>query len=208
MNSRENPSALQLFSTIVDLAEDFRAAARLLHAALVDPAKIPAHTGHIRTLEEASDVTIREIVRELEASETAADPLSATQTVRLIQNLDGAMDALEEAADFVQMYADLDRPTDQATKMAFLLQRAADEFLACTTGVRDCRNISAHVQAVAEIENAADEIYRAALGALVVFGEDPFHAIRWKDIYDRLEESLDRCEEAAQFLGSIRLPGS
>lgn len=208
MNSQESPSASELFSTIIDLAEDFRAAARLLHAALIDSSKIPAHTGHIQALEEASDATIREIIRGLEVSGTAADPLSAAQTITLIQNMDGAMDALEEAADFIQIYADIDRPTDQALKMAIFLERAAEGILNCMTGVRDHRNISSHVRAVAEVENSADEVYRAALGALVIFGVDPFHAIRWKDIYDRLEESLDRCEEVAQFLGSIRPPVS
>jgi uncharacterized protein len=209
MESQENPSDANLFSFVIDLAEDLLAAARLLHSAFVDPTQIRANVEHIQSLEEASDVTNREIF--LEVSETTAKPLSAIQTVTLIQNLDGAMDALEEAADFVRLYANFGvNPTDQAIKMASSLRQATEELLGCVTGVRDHQDISSHVRAVAEIENAADEVYRAALGALVIFGADPLEAVRWKDVYDRLEESLDRCEETAQFLGSISLtdPGT
>jgi uncharacterized protein Yka (UPF0111/DUF47 family) len=208
MEPQESPSASNLFSTVIDLAEDLLSAARLLHAALVDPSNISAHTNHIQALEEASDATIREIIQALELSRIAAGPLSATQTITLVQNLDGAMDALEEAADFIQIYASIDRPTDKAVKMAFCLRRAAEEILGCMTRVRAYRNISSHVRAVSKAENAADEVYRAALGALVGIEADPFYTIRWKDIYDRLEESLNRCEEVAQFLGSIRLQDS
>lgn len=69
--------------------------------------------------------------------------------------------------------------------------------------MREGRDISPRVRAVSDIEDQADEVYRAALGALVLLGTDPFQAIRWKDIYDRLEQAIDRCEEAAQLLGSF-----
>ena len=95
MDPQENPSASGTFSAVIDLTEAILVAARLLHEAFVDPSKIPTHTGRIQALEETSDATIREIVQDLEASETAAAPLSAIQTTTLIQNLDSAMDALE-----------------------------------------------------------------------------------------------------------------
>lgn len=192
-----------LFSILVVLGEDLLAAARLLRAMLFtpSPSRVGDHLKHIRSLEAASNATLRDAIRDLGLADGHA-PISALQATVLLRGLDDAMDALEEAAGFVEAYA-IEQRTDQSVKLASFLARAAGELLRCITGLRDGRDISTRVQAVAGIEDEADEFYRAALGSLMVFGGDTLHAIRWKDIYDRLEEAIDRCEEAAQLLGGV-----
>lgn len=135
--------------------------------------------------------------------EGTVGPLSALQAAILFRHLDDAMDAVEEAASFLLAYA-VHRRNAPAVKLASQLVRATEELLSCTTefGGRD-KDISPHVRAVAEIENETDKLYRAALSALMVYGTDPLQAMRWKDIYDRLEQAVNRCEEAAQFMGSL-----
>lgn len=191
-----------LLAEIVDVVEDLVAAARLLHAAFVDPSRAAEHARMIRELEESSDATIRSAFRSLEAPD-AIGPFSAAQAATLLRGLDDAMDALEEAADFTQIYA-IASFTDPAVKLASFLRQTAEGLLACVTGIGEGRRIAPDIRWVDELENAADEVYRAALGHLMLLGpRDPFFAIRWKDIYDRLEEAIDRCEEVAQFLGSV-----
>lgn len=205
MNARDSRSDSDLFAAFVDLGEDLLAAARLLHEALFtpSPSKMNESLRHIRSSEEASNATVRGVIRGLDL-EDGSGPLSTLQVTILLRYLDDAMDVLEEAAGFLQAYA-IHQRTNQAVKLASFLVRAAEELLRCIMGLRDDKDISSRVRAVAEIENEADELYRAALGALMVFGSDPFHAMRWKDIYDRLEGAIDRCEEAAQFIGSLVL---
>lgn len=203
MNVEDHPSYPDLFAAFVELGEDLLAAAKLLHSILVapSPSRMNDHLKHIRSLEEASNATIRDVVRALDL-EAGHGPLSAIQVTLLLRYLDEAMDGVEEATAFVHIYT-VDQRTDQAVKLASFLVRTTEELLRCITGLRDREDISARVRSVARIENEADELYRAALGALMIFGGDPFHAIRWKDIYDRLEKAIDSCEEAAQFVGSL-----
>lgn len=203
MNSGNAQSHPHLFAAFVELGEDLLAAAKLLHSILVtpSPSRMDEHLKHIRSLEEASNATIRDVVRDLD-SEDGSGVLSAIQVTLLLRYLDEAMDAVEEATAFVHIYT-VEQRTDQAVKLASFLVRTTDELLRCITGLRDREDISARVRSVAGIEDEADELYRAALGHLMIFGSEPFQAIRWKDIYDRLEKAINSCEEAAQFLGGL-----
>jgi uncharacterized protein Yka (UPF0111/DUF47 family) len=205
MDPSHSPEASDLLAEVLDVVEDLVAAARLLQTAFIEPSRAAEHARMIRRLEESSDATIRSALRNLEDPDTTG-PLSVAQTITLLRNLDDAMDALEEAADFTQIYA-IRNFTDPAIKLASFLRQAAEGLLDCMTGIRDGRQIGPHVRRVDELENSADDVYRATLGHLMLLGpRDPFFAIRWKDIYDRLEEAIDRCEEVAQFLGSISSP--
>lgn len=203
MDTQDHLSAPDPFVALVELGEQLLASAKLLQEALYtpSPSRMNENLKHIRSLEEASNATARDVVWGLDR-ERNPGPLSAFQVTILLRHLDDAMDAMEEAAGFLQAYA-TDQRTGQAVKLASFLVRAAEGLLRCIMGVRDRGEIGSQVRAVAEIENEADELYRAALGHLMVFGGDAFHAMRWKDIYDGLEEAIDRCEAAAQFLGGV-----
>jgi uncharacterized protein Yka (UPF0111/DUF47 family) len=56
---------------------------------------------------------------------------------------------------------------------------------------------------VNRLENEGDRIGREAVAALFEEGIDPLVVIRWKDIYERLEEAIDACEKVAYILEGI-----
>ena len=58
------------------------------------------------------------------------------------------------------------------------------------------------------LENAADDIYRKAIGRLFENGTSPMDVIKWLDIYDILESATDRCEDVANTLETIGLKNS
>lgn len=203
MDARNSHTYADLLGGAVELGEDLLAAARLLQEAIStpSPSKMNDNLRHIRSLEDASNETARSMLRGLGSGKDSG-PLSAMQVTMLLRYLDDAMDSLEETAGFLQAYA-IHQRTDQAVRLASFLVRVAEGLLRCVIGLREGRDINHRVWAVAGIEDEADEIYRASLGHLMIFGSDPFHAMRWKDIYDSLEAAIDRCEEAAQFLGGL-----
>lgn len=203
MDARKRRTDAHPLCGAVELGEDLLAAARLLQEAIStpSPSKMNDNLRHIRSLEDASNETARSMLRGL-GSGGEAGPLSALQVTILLRYLDDAMDALEETAGFLQAYA-VHQRTDQAVKLGSFLVQAAEGLLRCMIGLRDEDDISSRVRAVAGIEDEADELYRASLGHLMIFGGDPLHAMRWKDIYDSLEAAIDRCEEAAQFLDGL-----
>jgi uncharacterized protein Yka (UPF0111/DUF47 family) len=53
------------------------------------------------------------------------------------------------------------------------------------------------------LENEGDRISRDAIASLFESGIDPLVVIRWKDIFERLEEAIDACEHVANTLEGI-----
>ena len=48
-----------------------------------------------------------------------------------------------------------------------------------------------------------DDRFMAALSDLFAVGAEPLRVIRLKELYERLERSIDRCEDAANILEAI-----
>jgi uncharacterized protein Yka (UPF0111/DUF47 family) len=58
------------------------------------------------------------------------------------------------------------------------------------------------------LENDGDRVVREAMASLFDDGIDPMVVIRWKDIYERLEEAIDACERVANVLEGIVIKNS
>ena len=53
------------------------------------------------------------------------------------------------------------------------------------------------------LEDEGDRILREGLTALFEGGVDPMAVIRWKDIFERVEEAIDACDRVAHTLRGI-----
>ena len=75
-------------------------------------------------------------------------------------------------------------------------------------GVRDMKSAK-HVYAVSEklkmLEEEGDAIYHEAMGALFAEGGDALEVVKWKDLYDKIEDALDQCEDVGNVLHSIAI---
>ena len=56
---------------------------------------------------------------------------------------------------------------------------------------------------VNRIENEGDVVYRGTLARLFQEEKDPIEIIKWKHIYEQLEESLDACENVANQIEGV-----
>ena len=90
------------------------------------------------------------------------------------------------------------------------LASALDDIVDFTDEVADAlahlhgfKNSTRYTVEVHRLENEGDRIVRDAIGALFEGGIDPMVVIRWKDIYDRLEDAIDATERVANILEGI-----
>jgi hypothetical protein len=60
-----------------------------------------------------------------------------------------------------------------------------------------------HCIEINRLENEADHIYHVALGKLFETETDPINLIKWKELLEELENSLDKCEDVANVIESI-----
>ena len=74
----------------------------------------------------------------------------------------------------------------------------------CSRSSRTCTARRTRSGQIKEIEDEADDVARAARASLFKDDRiDPVIVIRWKDIYEALEDAVDACETAAHRVGNI-----
>jgi hypothetical protein len=87
--------------------------------------------------------------------------------------------------------------------MARVLHQATRAVAAAIPRLRSLKDIHEHTVEVNRLENEGDRMLRAALASLFERGIDPMMVIRWKDIFERLEDAIDATETAVNILEGI-----
>jgi uncharacterized protein len=94
---------------------------------------------------------------------------------------------------------------EQAGAMAEALVAAGDEVAAAPCTLPTEADIVPHLVEIHRLENEGDRLSRDAIASLFLVGIDPMVVIRWKDIFESLEASIDACEHVAHVLEGITL---
>jgi predicted phosphate transport protein (TIGR00153 family) len=175
-------------------------AAELLEEMLI---RFPESRGLSRDIlicEQDGDHITHEVVRRI--NETFVTPIDRDDILRLTSALDDIVDYIEEAADYLGLYS-VEAPMVQAQGLAHVLVDATRELAAAFPLVRQFKDVSRHIVEVHRLENEGDRIVRSAIASLFEEGIDPMVVIRWKDIFERLEDAIDATERTAYVLEGI-----
>jgi predicted phosphate transport protein (TIGR00153 family) len=151
-------------------------------------------------LEHQNDAVTHDIVHHLHTR--AAVPFERRDVLSLASGLDDVVDYAEEAGDFLFLYR-VEAPTDQAIELADTLAAAGAEVAAALGHLDDPRAATEHLGEIDRLEDEGDRILREGLTALFEGGIDPMVVIRWKDIYERVEQAIDACDTVAHTLRGI-----
>lgn len=126
-------------------------------------------------------------------------PLSRRDTRRLIHEIDAIVDFTEEAGELAVLCR-VGRATPIAHEMAVVLAKTTREVASLVGYLQGGSGYRPYVVRIHEYEHEGDELWTRGFGALFAEGVDPVDLIRWKEIYARLEDAIDRCEETAKFI--------
>jgi hypothetical protein len=178
-------------------------------AGLFEPgANIAEITGKVRALEHEADQITHKCVEALH--KTFITPIDRDDIHRLITRLDDVMDYIEAAAERITLYEITEMTTD-ARDLADVLVRAAKDVQVALRGLRNLKDSKQILQKCIDInrlENEADDILRSAVARLfkdVKDAKDVINVIKWKEIYENLENATDRCEDVANTIEGVVL---
>jgi uncharacterized protein Yka (UPF0111/DUF47 family) len=115
--------------------------------------------------------------------------------------------ALDDVADYLGLYK-IEAPMEQAQRLAHVLLQATRQISEAMPRLRTFNAISHYTVEINRLENDGDRISRDAIASLFESGIDPLVVIRWKDIFERLEEAIDACEHVANTLQGIVIKNS
>lgn len=180
-------------------------AARLLQAMLGNPGDLAAQARRIKELEHEGDVITHRAVEILHR--TFVTPIDRGDIHRLITRLDDVLDFVEATSERVWLYG-IQASDRDACDLAATLVNAVSEVSRAMVGLRNLKDRDAILQVCMEInryENEGDTLLRRAVARLFQESKDPLLVIKWKDIYEFLEDAIDRCEDIANVVEGVAL---
>jgi uncharacterized protein len=190
----------EFFDLLERAAANVVRAAELLEEMLIGFPESRGLARDILICEQDGDHITHEVIRRI--NETFVTPIDRDDILRLTSALDDIVDYIEEVADYLGLYQ-AEAPMMQAQGMAHVLVDATRELAAAFPLMRDFKDVSGHIVEVHRLENEGDRIVRSAIASLFEDGIDPMVVIRWKDIFERLEDAIDATERTAYVLEGV-----
>src|SRR5436190_15372765 len=199
------PRDREFFDLFEEAGGNIVRAAGLLEQMLADYPDRSDLAREILICEQEGDRITHDIIRRL--NETFVTPIDREDIYALASALDDVVDFAEEVADYLGLYK-IEAPMEQAQQLAKVLHQAARQISEVMPRLRGFQDISHYTVEINRLENDGDRITREAMASLFDDGIDPMVVIRWKDIYERLENAIDATETVANILEGIVIKNS
>jgi uncharacterized protein len=155
----------------------------------------------VKALEHEGDRITREIIQLLNTQYVT--PFDREDIYGLATAIDDVVDHIEEACDSLELYA-VEKAIPEALEQCRILVDAVELLAFALADLKSRRGVQATLVELKNREDEGDRVVRDAIAALFKeSGSDPLLVIRWKDIFEGLEEALDACESAANVVANI-----
>ncbi len=165
---------------------------------------LEAKVKEIYECEQEGDILTHEIIKKL--NKTFVTPIDREDLYTLASRLDEILDLIWAATERLMVFK-LSESTIEVTEMAKDLLMTTEAVQKAIKKLKEKKY--SHVQEycieINRLENRIDRTFRDALGKLFDEAKDCVFIIKWKEIYEHLEDASDRCEDVANALEAIVL---
>lgn len=199
------PKDRVFFNLFEESASNVLRAAELLDEML---RSFPEQHGLARAIllcEQEGDRITYDIIQRLNS--TFVTPIDREDILELASGLDDIVDLTEEVADYLGLYR-IEAPMEQAQRLAHILMEACRKIDEAVPRMRGFKDVTHYTNEIHRLETDGDRVTREAIASLFDTGIDPMVVIRWKDIFERLEEAVDATEHIANVLANIVVKNS
>lgn len=183
-----------------------QAAQTLFQITLADKIELEREINPIKALEHQADQIAHDCIENLRKS--FITPLQPDDIFHLISRMDDVIDCIDEAFDDYLIYK-ISSFTPAAQEMTRLLVLAIEKLEFNIKNLRDRKKQAAIIREtnyqIHHLENEADQVFRKALGQLFEEEQDIRLLIKWKAIYEVLENAMDYCEDVSNIVEGIIL---
>ena len=178
---------------------------RLLSDLVSNFEHVPLKAKRIKDVEHEADLITHETLARL--NKTFVTPIDREDIHDLICSLDNILDHIEAAADKLLLYR-IETVRPDAGLLTDILGKTVQEVKKAVEHLRHLRGtetITKYCIEINRLENEGDFIFRGAVAKLFEAHEDPLDVIKWKEIYESIENAIDSCEDVANVLEAVAL---
>jgi|SRR5581483_10587477 len=195
------PGSAEMFALLARAGENAVETARTAERRFREHPSASVTQDDVKALEHAGDAIVSELLRCINAQ--FVTPYDRQDLVTLAFAVDEVPDKIENASELLGLYG-VEAPTRHAIELCELLVRATVELSRLLGRLHGLRGSAEEIRTIKAIEDEADAVARAARASLFKDERiDPALVIRWKDIYEALEDAVDACDTAANRIGNI-----
>jgi predicted phosphate transport protein (TIGR00153 family) len=191
------------FNLFMETIEKGVEAGEKLKLLMEDFTDIEAKTEDLKKIENECDGKVHKIMRALSAS--FITPFEREDIYYIAKELDNIVDTIEEAASRFLIF-NVKEIREDALVMAMLIVdciRELEKLIGELKNMKKSKTLREHIIEVNRIENEGDVAFRRAMEKLFTEETNAIEVIKWKEIYEFLENSLDACENVANTLEGV-----
>ena len=185
--NRAAANTVAISGALVDLLDEF-------------PDSAESRMRDIKELEHEGDRITHELIDLI--NRTFVTPFDRDDMYRLAGVLDDVCDHIDDSAEKVLGYG-VREVRDEAKQQAQVIQRCAGKLSEAVGLLQGFRDSKRQLIELRTLEDEGDDLSRRAIAGLFATETDAMAVLRWKDIYEQLEEAVDACENAADVLEAI-----
>jgi len=180
-------------------------AAGLLEAMLRNWADAEQQAERVKRVEHEGDEITHTVIERLH--QTFITPLDREDIHELISAMDDVLDLIYASSERLWLYG-ITTIEPEAHQLAQVLLKAVEAMAAALHSLRDMQDrhrLVEHCTEINRLENEGDQLLRRAVARLFREATDPIHVIKWKELYENLENAIDRCEDVANVIEGVAL---
>ena len=193
------------FDMFVEAAENGCKAAGLLHDLITKYVNIDEKIRSIEEVEHECDVLVHKILKQLNRS--FITPIDREDIFLIAKELDNITDFIDSTAHRFKMF-NVGSITQDAISLSNLIIKTTNELKDTMVELKNMKK-SPHLKdkiiEINRLENEGDIIYRNAIAKLFVMQNDAIEVIKWKEIYEHLENTIDACEDVANIVEGVAM---
>jgi len=194
------PDERRFFDDFSAIAASLTTVATLLEQGLDQPARLPETVAGIDQVVADTDAAAHEL--DLHMDQLFIPPMDREDIHLLSTRLALVADFIGGTARRAVSLRATER-REPAVVLARLVVRASREIEAAVRNIRTGDDVLARCREIKRTEEEGDAAWETAVEQLFAGTPDPIDVIRWKALYDQLEDTLDACDDVANELETI-----
>jgi predicted phosphate transport protein (TIGR00153 family) len=194
------PREEKFFADFVTLADRIVSGATLLERMLASDPPSWETALQIKQIENECDSLTHQIIQRL--NRTFVTPIDREDIHALATSLDDVMDAIDAAATVIRRYR-MSSIRYGARELASLVWQSAMQVRVAVEALEKRKDVHERAVEVNRLENAADDVLDESLRRLFEEEKNALTVMKWKEMFEILEEATDRCEDVANVLEGV-----
>ena len=199
------PKDTVFYDLFEGLAKHAIAAAKHLRQLAADFPKIDANIERIHDAEHQADDLAHNALDRLDR--TFITPFDREDIHQLVNDLDDIIDNVDALAKRFPLYhvTSMEPPFIKQCDVLIQISTVLSDAVHLLRKSRKLSDLSPTLIEIHRLENVGDDHNHAAISDLFDGTHDTLHVLRWKELYDFVEEAIDGCEDVANTLERIVL---